>query len=81
METANLDTLQWNADAKRNREMGEYLGRNAGQVCYCFKMKENIAVLNTNGTASVGGKKQIMKKRNNCWDQSLTRPEGTEYSV
>lgn len=46
--------LQRNADAKRNREIGDYLGRTVGQVCYCFKMKENIAVFNTNGNASVG---------------------------
>lgn len=46
-------TLYRNADAKRNREMGEHLERNVGQVCYCFEMKENM-VFNTNANASVG---------------------------
>lgn len=46
--------LQKNADAKTNSERGEYLGRNVGQVCCCFKMKENKAIFNTNGNASVG---------------------------
>lgn len=53
MKTTNINNSSEEYHCKRGLRDG-YLEGNADQVCCCFKMKENIAVFNTNDNASVG---------------------------